>query len=147
MKRITFGFSQLIAIAWVWQQEVFPRYLSILDANGSKYGVNLRPDKHVKAYNSLLDQILAGKNDLKYTKGAFNMFMQTVVQMAAFAPFDPHYKEFFPNRISAEKQLMKPQEDDLVEARSIIRALLSVDAMGNSQFKSFPSVFVVPPAK
>ena len=143
MKEIALGLSQLIAIAWVWQQEVFPVFFSVLDANGSKCGVNLRPDKHVKAYNSLLDKILSDKKELKYDKGAFNMFMQMAAQMSDFAPFSPQYKQFFPNRISAEKQLMKPTEEDLVDARSIIRTMRSVDSMGNPLFKLSPSKLIM----
>ncbi|MBP5586656.1 MAG: hypothetical protein J6Y92_09940 [Lentisphaeria bacterium] len=146
MKQITLGLSQLIAIAWVWQQEIEPRYLPIWREYGTKCGMYRRPEKHVAAYNSLLDQILSGAKELKYTKGAMSMLAEVSSEMMnAFFPVNPVLKKYTYGLISAEKQLVKPNEEDLAEARSIIRAMMSVDSMGNPLYEPSLTLFVVSP--
>ena len=145
MKEITLGLSQLIAIAWVWQQEITPKYLPIWHEYGTKCGKYRRPEKHIAAYNSLLDQIFAGKKELKYTKGAMSMLATIATRvMMPFLPLTPHIKQATPNLICAEKQLVKPDEKDLAEARSIIRTLLSVDPMGNPLYTSAQCMLFTP---
>lgn len=144
MKQIALGLSQILAVAWVWQQEVTPKYLPIWHEYGTKCGMYRRPDKHVAAYNSLLDQIFAGKKELKYTKGAMSMLAKMASRvMTSFLPATPHLKHYTPGLINAEKQIVKPNEEDLAEARSIIRTLLSVDPMGNPLYESSLSACVI----
>ena len=137
MKQIVLKLSQIIAIAWVWQQEITPRYLPIWKERGPKCGRYRRPEIHVGAYNLFLDQLITGAKELTYTNGALRMFMRMSSQtMQAFFPLNPHIKQAMPGLICAEKQLVKPNEEDLAEARSIIRTLLSVDPMGNPLYTS-----------
>ncbi len=149
MKEIVLGLSQLIAIAWVWQQELTPKYLPIWQENRSRCGTIRRPEIHVGAYNAFLDQLFStAKGDIKYTKGALCLFISVSdIMMTAFSRLDPRLKKYTPGFISAEKQLVKPQEDDLAEARSIIRTMLSVDSMGNPMFDPFFSVRITPSKK
>jgi hypothetical protein len=145
MKNITIGLSQFIAIAWVWQQEVTPKYLPIWKELGPRCGTIRRPEKHVEAYNSLLDQLLSSEKEIKYTKGALCLFVRISDKMMnSFFPLNTHLKKLTPGLISAEKQLVKPQEEDLAEARSIIRTMMSVDSMGDPLFEPFPPMVDLP---
>lgn len=144
MKGIVLGLSQVLAVAWVWQQEVTPKYLPIWKERGPRCGTIRRPEKHVEAYNSLLDQLLSSEKEIKYTKGALCFFVRVSSQMINAFFRQDSYPQKMPGLISAERQLMKPQEEDLAEARSIIRAMMSVDSMGNPLYEPFPPMVVLP---
>ena len=142
MKQISLGLSQLIAIAWVWQQEITPKYLPTWNEIRAKCGTIRRPEIHVEAYNSLLDQIFSDTKEIKCTKAAMHLFANT--SMYVLMPFtsgETFVKGFrdTPNLLTAKKQIMKPSDSDLTEARSIIRTLLSIDSHGKPVYESMTS--------
>ena len=148
---IRLNLAQVLAVAWVWQTEVLPKFMPIWKEYGIACGAYRKPELHVPAYNALLDQLLsdARREDLKYTKGAMSMLAFNSRILIVFEPAmpfrrdDPKWNECVellrrevPGRIIAHESLRNPPQADRREAKHLIRQLLSVDARGKLLYDS-----------
>lgn len=152
MDAIRLNLSQVLAVAWVWQVEVLPKYIPIWKQYNVACGCNRKPELHVAAYNSLLDQLLSDtkRENLEYTKGAMSMLAFNAGHaMIAFEPATPfrhndpewdagveELRRLIPGRIIAYERIMETPLSDKREAKRLIRQILSVDDKGNLLYDS-----------
>ena len=149
MEAINLNLSQILAVTWVWQCEITPKYLPIWKKSGIRCGRVRKPELHLAAYNSLVDQLCSGvpAAKLKYTRGAMSMFAANSIILASFSAA-PAFRAgdklqndvvkmirgLAPGLIIAAEQIAEPSEEDKTEARGIIRKILSVDKNGQTQY-------------
>lgn len=147
MEEINLNLSQILAVTWVWQCEITPKYLPIWQKYGIKAGCVRNPKLHLTAYNFLVDQLCSGvpSAKLKYTKGAMSMFAANAAFL--FCSFDeaPAFqkgneelnravkmlRELVPGRVIAAEQIAEPAEEDKFEARNLIRKIFAVNENGD----------------
>ena len=150
MEAINLNLSQILAVTWVWQCEITPKYLPLWQKYGIKAGCVRNPKLHLAAYNSLVDQLCSGvpAARLKYTKGAMSMFAANSTFLLASFSQAPAFKDgdrqqndavkmiraLAPGKVVAAEQISEPSEEDKSEARGIIRKILSVDKNGQTQY-------------
>ena len=150
MEAINLNLSQILAVTWVWQCEITPKYLPVWKSFGVKCGCVRNPKLHLAAYNSLVDQLCSGvpAKRLQYTKGAMSMFAANSTFLLASFSQAPAFKDgdrqqndavkmiraLAPGKVVAAEQISEPSEEDKSEARGIIRKILSVDKNGQTQY-------------
>lgn len=144
MESISLNLSQILAITWVWQCEIVPKYLPIWSNFGVKCGHVRNPKLHMAAYNSLVDQLCSGvpAAELKYTKGAMSMFACNSTVMLRFNAPLPQPR-LATGLVDAKKQLVEPSGQDKEEARKLIRELFSLDENGKPLYR-FADFMVYP---
>ena len=147
MEIIRLNLAEILAVAWVWQCEIHPKYTEIWSYYGTKCGYVRKPELHVQAYRIFLDQICSDipENELQYTKGALSMFCaNAAILFCDFAPAPSRstghgllnfatskIAELVPGRIRAAVQIHNIPETDLQAARNSIKKLLAIDDAGN----------------
>ena len=151
MEIIRLNLAEILAVAWVWQCEIHPKYTEIWSCYGTKCGCVRKPELHVQSYRTFLDQICSEtpEIDLQYTKGALSMFCANAATLFCdFAPASRRntshgllnfatskIEELVSGRIRAAEQIHNIPAVDLQAARKTIKKLLAIDNAGNLQYE------------
>ena len=54
METIRLNLAEILAVAWVWQCEIHPKYTEIWSCYGTKCGCVRKPELHVQSYRTFL---------------------------------------------------------------------------------------------
>ena len=151
MEVVKLNLEDILAVAWVWQCEIEPKYLELWCLYGIKCGCVRKPVLHVQAYRNFLNQICSNTpvDELEYTRGALSLFalysgklfsaftaaLKEDVQNKKYDSALLQLSERVPGRIRAAEQICNLPEKNIKAARQLIKNLLSVDDNGLSLYE------------
>ena len=160
MESISLNLSQILAVTWVWQCEITPKYMSVWKSFHVKCGCVRNPKLHLATYNSLVDQLCSGVSAkrIQCTKGALSMFAANSAFLLASFSQAPAFKDgdkqqndvvkiirtLTPGKVVAAEKIVEPSEEDKTEARGLIRKILSVNENGEPLYCTSGSITFTP---
>lgn len=151
MKQLKLDLIQILAVAGVWQDEIYPQVLALWQEHGKKCRTCRYPDLHVKAYRHFLEQLFsAGPADEKeFSKGALSMFVSQAANLlehiwtewekvSGTSRLDSAIQTlalFVPEKITPAGLSRELTESERKDARKVLKALFAVNDDGYPDYK------------
>ena len=150
MYSMEFDLTQVFTITWVWQREIYPRFLYLKSQNALHFGKIRKKEQFVAEYNQLLKDLFSGKDvdSIKVFRPAMSMVAEHTkailepfrVSLCVPGSMEWHgYGRHKIEHISLEEVMLREavmsiQPQDLRKAKRILRKLLAVHDSGELVF-------------
>ncbi len=152
MKKLKLDLLQILTVAEVWHDEVYPKLFALWQEHGEKCRTCRYPDLHVKDYRIFIDQMFSNvpiDENFKFKKGALSMFVAHSANL--LEQICPEWKKTPRTRRldSAVQTLARFKQETIISAdmvwelsaserknaRKILKALFAVDNEGYHAYR------------